>query len=102
MKYVISVILAILTFSCKTATKDNYAKSYFGGEIINPKTNFVLFLKDHKVIDTLLLDENNRFLKEYDTLKEGLYTFKPGTEVQSIYLEPSDSILVRLNSWDFD
>lgn len=102
MKYVISIIIAILTFSCKIATKDDSAKTYFGGEIINPKTNFVLFLKDHQVIDTLLLDENNRFLKEYDTLKEGLYTFKHGTEFQYIYLEPSDSILVRLNSWDFD
>jgi len=102
MKYVISIILAILTFSCKTSQKDNSTKTYFGGEIINPKTNFVVFLKDDKVIDTLILDKNNRFLNNYNSLNEGLYTFKHGNEFQYIYLKPTDSVLVRLNTWDFD
>jgi hypothetical protein len=35
-------------------------------------------------------------------LQEGLYTFKHGNEFQYIYLAPSDSVLVRLNTWDFD
>ena len=101
MKYFISLIVAILVFSCKTTNKDSVTTS-FGGEIINPKTNFVLFLKDDIVIDTLLLDENNRFLNEYKSLEEGLYTFKHGIEFQYVYLEPTDSVLVRLNTWDFD
>jgi len=101
MKYFISVIVTILLISCKSTNKDSNTTS-FGGEIINPKTNFVLFLKDDKVIDTLLLNKNNRFLNEYASLKEGLYTFKHGNEFQYIYLEPTDSILVRLNTWDFD
>ena len=71
MKYFISTILIILTFSCKTTDKDN-TTTYFGGEIINPKSNFVLLLKDEKIIDTLLLDDNNRFLNEYNSLEEGL------------------------------
>lgn len=100
MKYFISTILAILTFGCTSTKKDSTTS--FGGEIINPKTSFVLFLKDNKVIDTLLLDENNRFLNKYTSLKEGLYTFKHGNEFQYVYLEPSDSVLVRLNTWDFD
>ena len=101
MKYVISVILVILTFGCTTTQKESNS-TFFGGEIINPKNNFVLFLRDDKVVDTLLLDKNNRFLKEYNSLKEGLYTFKHGLEFQYIYLEPTDSILIRLNTWDFD
>jgi len=101
MKYFISTILIILTFSCKTTDKDNIV-TYFGGEIINPKSNFVLLLKDEKIIDTLLLDDNNRFLNEYNSLEEGLYTFKHGIEFQYIYLKPTDSVLVRLNTWDFD
>lgn len=41
--------------SCdRTFDDDNY-EAYFGGEIINPQNNFVLFLKDDKVIDTILL-----------------------------------------------
>ena len=101
MKYFINVILIILTFSCKTTTTKT-ATTYFGGEIINPKSNFVLLLKDDKIIDTLLLDEKSRFLNNYSSLDEGLYTFKHGNEFQYIYLEPADSVLVRLNTWDFD
>jgi len=68
MKYFISVILAILIFSCKPA-KENTISTYFGGEIINPKSDFVLFLKDDKVIDSLELDKNNRFLNDYKSLR---------------------------------
>ena len=100
MKYFIYALLVFSAIACRN-TKDNVA-TYFGGQIINPKTNYVLFLKDEKVIDTLLLDENNRFLMNFPSLDEGLYTFKHGTEFQYVYLEPSDSILVRLNTWDFD
>ncbi|MFA5298155.1 MAG: hypothetical protein WC389_08115, partial [Lutibacter sp.] len=100
MKYFIYVLLVFSAIGCKNM-KGNGA-TYFGGQIINPKTNYVLFLKDEKVIDTLLLDENNRFLINFPSLKEGLYTFMHGTEFQYIYLEPSDSVLVRLNTWDFD
>ncbi|NOR28267.1 MAG: hypothetical protein GQ540_07040 [Lutibacter sp.] len=101
MKYFISAIVIILTFSCNTTTTKT-ATTYFGGEIINPKSNFVLLLKDDKVIDTLLLDKKSRFLNNYNSLYEGLYTFKHGNEFQYIYLEPADSVLVRLNTWDFD
>ena len=35
--------------------------AYFGGEVVNPNNPYVLFCKDNEVIDTLKLDENNRF-----------------------------------------
>jgi len=99
MKRLFSVILIILAIGCKTNNKE--ITNYFGGEIINPKSDHVLFLKDDKVIDTLVLDKNNRFINKYQAL-DGLYTFKHGNEFQYIYMEPGDSILVRLNTWDFD
>jgi len=101
MKYFISAILLIIGISCSTTNKENNT-TYFGGKILNPKTTFVIFLKDGAVIDTLLLDKNNRFMGQYASLKEGLYTFKHGNEFQYIYLEPADSVLVRLNTWGFD
>lgn len=100
MKYVTYVILVFLTVGCEISNEN--AATYFGGQIINPKTNYVLFLKGEKVIDTLMLDKGNRFLKKIPSLEGGLYTFKHGNEFQYIYLEPSDSVLVRLNTWDFD
>ena len=93
-------ILVFLAVGCKNTQE--YEFTYFGGQIINPETNYVLLLKDEQVLDTLLLDENNRFLKEIPSLQEGLYTFKHGNEFQYVYLAPSDSVLVRLNTWDFD
>jgi hypothetical protein len=101
MKYVIGSILTLFLFSCNLAKKDT-SLTYFGGQIVNPRTNFVLLLKNDKVIDTLTLKDNNRFIAEYKSFTEGLYTFKHGNEFQYIYLEPNDSILVRLNTWDFD
>ena len=100
MKYITYVILVFLAVGCEKSNKN--AATYFGGQIINPKTNYVLFLKGEKVIDTLMLDKSNRFLKKIPSLDGGLYTFKHGNEFQYIYLEPSDSVLVRLNTWDFD
>jgi hypothetical protein len=100
MKNFLSIIIPFLIISCSSTT--NKLPIYFGGEIINPKVNYVLLLKDDNVVDTLLLNNENRFMGEFNSLKEGLYTFRHGNEFQYIYLEPSDSVLVRLNTWDFD
>jgi len=101
MKYLISFIIVLFAISCNSTDSVSNA-TYFGGQIINPKTNFVLLLKDDVVLDTINLDEENKFLQEYNSLNEGLYTFKHGSEFQYIFIEPQDSILVRLNTWDFD
>jgi thiol-disulfide isomerase/thioredoxin len=101
MKYFLGAILLILTISCNTTNKGN-TLTYFGGQIINPRTNFVLLLKDDKIIDTLSLKNNNKFIASYKSFSEGLYTFKHGNEFQYIYIEPADSVLIRLNTWDFD
>ncbi|MBL4744917.1 MAG: hypothetical protein JKY08_00970 [Flavobacteriaceae bacterium] len=100
-----SLILAILVFpflySCTTSEdKDTFA--YFGGHIKNPKGDLILFLKDGQAIDTIRLGIHNTFLKKFKNLEEGLYTFKHGLEFQYIYLEPTDSVLIHLNTWDFD
>ena len=102
------VLLMALSFvSCKDDTKekdDNYA--YLGGEIINPRKNFVIFSKSDEILDTLKLDANNRFLYKVENLEDGLYTFKlpaaEGLEFQMVLLEPRDSIIFRLNTLEFD
>jgi peroxiredoxin len=92
------LFLLIVTVSCNRADQ----AIYFGGEIINPNSKLVLLLKDEVVIDTLHLDKNNRFFKKYDTLKPGLYTFKHEPEFQYIFFDKKDSLLVRLNTQNFD
>lgn len=96
-------LLCITTFtSCeKVFEEDNYV-AYFGGEIINPQSNEVLFLKNGKILDTIYLDEKNRFLHKFDSLAPGLYTFQHLPEYQYIYFDKNDSLMIRLNSFDFD
>lgn len=88
--------------SCEKKFKNDNFTAYFGGEVTNPLNRYVLFLKDNKVIDTLPLDRNNRFFKKFDSLVPGLYTFKHDPEYQYVYFDKNDSLMVRLNSSDFD
>lgn len=90
----------LLLASCKSATKNN--DTYFGGKIINPKSNFVVLYSMDKVVDTMFLGKDNKFLGTLKNTKEGLYYFVHGNENQYIYLEPQDSLMLRLNTWDFD
>lgn len=95
-------ILGAITvfYSCDSTPEVN--STYFGGKIINPKTNHVILFDYETVIDTFYLDQNDKFLGEIPNLKESLYYFRHGDEHQYIYLEPKDSLLIRLNTWDFD
>ena len=91
----------ILFLSCKH-DKINEDATYFGGQIVNPKSSKVYFLLNEKFLDSAYLDKNNRFLFKFDKLTPSLYTFSHGNEYQYVYLEPKDSIILRLNTWDFD
>lgn len=97
-----SILNLLLLTSCnKKFDRDDYT-AYFGGEVTNPLNRYVLFLKDNKVIDTIPLDRNNRFFKKFDSLAPGLYTFKHEPEYQYVYFDKNDSLMVRMNSSDFD
>jgi len=76
--------------------------TYFGGKIINPKSNCIILFENEIPLDTFYLDKNNTFLGEIPSLHEGLFNFKHGNEQQYIYLQPKDSLLIRLNTWNFD
>ena len=100
---IIVVIFALISCNNNSGTCD---ATYFGGQIINPKSNFVTLEKNNVVIDTMYLDVKNNFSTILDADTEGLYTFicgsRTGTQYQYVYFEPKDSILMRLNTWDFD
>ena len=103
-KYLLYLLpLSFITLtSCEKSFEEDNFEAYFGGEIINAQNNFVLFLKNDKVLDTIFLDKNNRFLHKFDSLTPGLYTFKHLPEYQYVYFDKNDSLMIRLNSLDFD
>lgn len=103
VKIVALAIILAFQLACKSNNNSNNYVAYIGGEIVNPKNNSViLYNTKGKVADTLMLDTNNRFLHKITNLQSGLYSFIHGGEYQMILLEPNDSILVRLNTYDFD
>ena len=100
VKYLFLALYLILLSSCNS--KDESVITYFGGQIINPKSDKVFLYKGEQVLDSAQLDSKHKFLMDIDSLALGLYTFKHGPELQYIYLEPEDSLLIRINTWDFD
>lgn len=100
MKYFIPLLLLLTAISC--SEKKSSSVAYFGGKILHPKSNNVVVFNHIKALDTIFLKDDNTFLGKIDSITEGLYYFKHGPEHQYIYLEPSDSLLLRLNTWDFD
>jgi hypothetical protein len=93
-----SVVLFLM--SCSNNTSDTF--SYFGGQIVNPKSTKVYFLKNDKILDSVKLNKHNKFLFKLKNINSGLYTFSHGNEYQYIFFEKNDSIIIRLNTWDFD
>ena len=53
-------------------------------------------------MDSIRLDENNRFSRRYDTLDYGLFKLEHLPENELLILEKGDSIWTRINTADFD
>ncbi len=103
LRYFIQVsFLSCFVCSCGPSNKDNKEYTYFGGEIVNPNTNYVVLSKGYDYRDTIQLDKNNRFLHKIENLEDGLYSFKHNPEYQVVLLEKGDSVLIRLNTLEFD
>ena len=100
--YFFTFLTTLLIFSCENSKSSKGDYAYFGGEIINPSNNYVTLTNVNDKKDTIYLDNNNRFLHKIDSLNPGMYTFAHGGEYQTILLEPNDSLLLRLNTNDFD
>jgi len=97
-------LITCLLLSCK---KDNNSISngsaFFGGQIINPSTNYIIIYKStNQILDTVYLDSDNRFKYTFQDFKPGLYNFYDGKESQAFLMHPNDSIMIRLNTIDFD
>ncbi|WP_299902637.1 hypothetical protein [uncultured Aquimarina sp.] len=88
--------------SCDSTEEVTSNHVYLGGEIVNPNTDYVVLFKGDDYQDTIYLDKNNRFLHKIENIKDGLYSFRHNPEYQLILLEKGDSILMRLNTLEFD
>ena len=95
------LIGALLIISCNKGNSYDTSTVWIGGEVINPKTDYIVFYKDNCIVDTVKLNSRNSFLYNTQDLHEGLYSFQHN-EFQIFYVEPGDSIMLRVNTVDFD
>lgn len=98
--FLLSLVLTVF-ISCGDDVKNEVTGAWFGGEIVNPNTNHIILTKNEKVVDTIPLNENNRFLYYIENVDKGIYNFIHN-EYQMVYLEPGDSLMLRLNTIEFD
>ena len=98
----LNVLITLLLTSCKETVKVARSNTFFGGEIVNPITDYVVVDFVDSKSDTLFLDNNNRFSKTYKNPIPEVYKLKHHPEYQMFLLEPGDSIMVRLNTLEFD
>ena len=75
---------------------------FVGGDIINPSNNYVVLYDTQNNIDTLYLNDDNRFHHHFSNFKPGIHSFVHGGKYQSILLEENDSIMMHINTLDFD
>ncbi len=99
---VIFVLIVSMLSSCKKDLKNSGYQAYFGGEVSNPTSDYILFCRNSKVVDSAKLDKNNRFFIHFDSLTPGLYSFKNNPEYQYVFFDKNDSIMVHINAKDFD
>ena len=97
LPYIILFFLA----SCANHTETKNSV-YFAGEIVNPITDYVVLFKDETVVDSAKIDANNRFSFSLNNIEEGLHHFRHEPELQYVYLENGDSLVIRLNTLAFD
>ena len=100
LKFIALLFFLLNLISCTDADQKKNS-IFFGGQIINPSSNFVRLYRDNKTIDSLILDQNFRFQKKFDSLDSGIYKLEHIPEYQSVFLENGDSIWVRINASAF-
>lgn len=101
MERILPYLFVVILVGC-ASDKSKSQDAYFGGEVVNPTSNYVVLYKGDKVIDSAKLDSQNRFMFHLDTVDEGLHHFDHTPEMQYVYLAKGDSLMVRLNTVDFD
>ena len=100
-KILLLPLVTLFTLSCNQNSQNACGTAWIGGEIVNPKRDHIIISKSRKIIDTISLDANNFFHYKLEHVEPGIY-FISHNEYQAIYIEPNDSLMLRVNTMEFD
>ncbi len=97
----LAALPALLASCAKGFQPDDYT-AYFGGEVTNRTGDYVLLYRGDELVDSIQIGRDNRFFRKFDSLAPGMYTFRHDPEYQYVYFDKNDSLMVTINSRDFD
>ena len=100
-KLIMAFFSILLSIGCAKDTKSSRSGTYLSGEIVNPTSNHILLRKNNVLVDSIPLDQDNKFFYKLENVDNGLYEIFHNEE-QLIYLESGDSLLLRVNTFEFD
>ena len=92
------LIICLITLGCKLERKRNKKGVFFGGQVVQPTSDYLTLYQGNNTIDTLYLDVNQRFEKQFDSLMPDLYKLEHVPEFQNVLFEKGDSLWVRFNA----
>jgi len=95
------LLLSPLLVACNHGDNNSCGSAWVGGQIVNPKKDYVVLSQSRRIIDTVYLDQDNFFKYQLEGLEPGIYFFSH-FEYQAMYLEPGDSLMFRVNTMEFD
>ncbi len=98
-KLIILVNILFFFNSCNNKDPDVF---FLGGEIINPSSSSVNVYRNNIKIDSIYLDEENKFFKQINNVNSGIYRIEHLPEYQNILVDKGDSIWIRVNGEDFN
>lgn len=101
IKKLLLLLFSVSIISCNNSEECTVDYSWIGGEIVNPHSDYVLLFKNNYLLDTIKLNDKNFFSYKTKNNEGNLYSFRNG-EFQILYLEPGDSLMLRVNTIDFD
>lgn len=102
VKHILLVLLiSPLFFACNQDGANSCGSAWVGGQIVNPKKDYVVISQSRRIIDTIYLDQNNFFTYQLEGLDPGIFFFSH-YEYQAMYIEPGDSLMFRVNTMEFD
>lgn len=100
-RFFLSFLMFAVLLSCEDAPQKAKDGTWFGGKILNPIDNSVILSKGNKIIAEAEIKPNDRFLTKIPDFKPGIYEFLH-KERQLVYLTQGDSVIIRVNTLQFD
>ena len=96
------IIIVNILFFFNSCSNDNPNVFFIGGEIINPSSSNLNIYRNNIKIDSIELDEENKFFKQINDVSSGIYRIEHLPEYQNILVDKGDSIWIRVNGEDFN